>query len=299
MNLGRVAIVGGGRVGLSLARALAHSGVQVAVLSRTARPLPEPLGESVIEWDPELARADVLLLAVPDDLVASTASALAGSGTIGAGHVVLHLSGLLPASALAPLQPSGAALGSLHPLQTMADPLGSPELLRDAPAVVEGAVRAVAVAREIAAVCGMHPVVEVDPAGKARYHAAAVFASNYLAVLAGIADRLAAQAGIREGGALFLPLMHQTVVNLRSGPAAEVLTGPVKRGDVGTVMAHLTALDGDVRELYRMLGLAALEMAEPGLEPGRAAELRELMGEGEGPAAGPTAGPPPSPRGER
>src|SRR5690606_7059788 len=148
-------------------------------------------------------------------------------------QTVLHTSGLLDSSVLAALRSTEAALGSFHPLQTFRDPAGTPAVLRGAPAILEGDIRAVARARELAALLEMSPVVEIPAGGKARYHAAAVFASNYLVVLADVAARLARGAGIEATSALFMPLMLQTLQHLEQGDPAGALSGPVRRGDVG------------------------------------------------------------------
>lgn len=278
MNPPAVAVVGGGRVGLSLARALARAGSGVAVLSRTARPLPPPLAPATVAWAPALAAAEVVLIAAPDDAVGDVALRLRDSGAIGATQVVLHTSGRLDRSALAALEPTGASLGSLHPLQTLRELDGSPEALADAPAIVEGEPRAVAAARDLAARLHMAPVVTVPGEGKARYHAAAVFASNYLVVLAEVAGRLAHGAGVEASSTLFLPLMRRTLAHLEASDPAAALTGPIRRGDVGTVRAHLEALDPATRALYLMLAGEALALAErAGLGEEKAEELRKTI----------------------
>lgn len=278
MTVPAIAVVGGGRVGLSLARALAHSG-PVAVLAREARPLPAPLAPTTVAWEPAVAAAEVVLIAVPDDAIGSVALRLAQGGALHARHAVLHTSGRQDRSALAALAASGASRGSFHPLQTLRDVEGSPEALIGAPAVLEGDARAVATGRALAARLRMAPALEIPASGKPRYHAAAVFASNYLVVLADVAARLARGAGLEATAELFLPLMGRTLVHLADGDPAAALTGPVRRGDVGTVEAHLAALDDETRALYRLLAREALELAErEGLEAASVNALREVLG---------------------
>jgi predicted short-subunit dehydrogenase-like oxidoreductase (DUF2520 family) len=162
------------------------------------------------------------------------------------------------------LKASGAALGSWHALQTLVAPDGEPEALVGAPAAVEGDPRAVAAARLLAERCGMTPIVEVPSEAKVIYHAAAVLAGNSLVALADLAGRLVAERGIPGGAALFQPLMARTLANLGAADPASVLTGPVKRGDVGTIAAHLAELQGETRELYRLLALEAVRMVDAG-----------------------------------
>jgi len=271
-----VAVIGGGRVGLSLARALTLSGHPVEVLSRAERALRPPLVATLVDWDDAIGRTSIVLLAVPDDRIDAVAHRLAATGHIGANHTVLHISGRLDRSALAALEPTGAALGSLHPLQTFRDDDGN-GVLAGHPAILEGDPRAVAAARELAEAIGMDPILEIPAAGKPAYHAAAVFASNYLVVLVALASRLGREAGLAATWQVFLPLMRQTLAHLTDHDPAASLTGPIRRGDVGTVRAHLAALEEPVRGLYAALGREALELAAPGLEPNVAAELRTVL----------------------
>jgi predicted short-subunit dehydrogenase-like oxidoreductase (DUF2520 family) len=260
------AIIGAGRMGRGLAAALERGGHPVRLLGRDRR-------------TDATREAAVVLLAVADDAIGALAAELAGAGAIGAEQVVLHLSGLLDRAVLHPLASTGAGLGSFHPLQTVADPAGAPELLRGAYAGLEGDERALAAGERLADVLGMRPV-RLAPGAKPAYHAGAVIASNYAVVLAAVAEALARRAGISaaDARALYLPLMRGTLANLALGPAS-ALTGPIRRGDEATVRRHLAALQPGERRLYRELGLVALELArEAGLsEPQAAAVERTLL----------------------
>lgn len=279
MSIDRVAVIGGGRVGLTLARALVRSGQAVTVLGRHAEALPEPLESATPVWQPAIAAADVVLIAVPDDAISEVALALARSGVVGAGHVVLHTSGLHDRAVLAALYSSHAGLGSWHPLQTFARPLGEPEALAGSPVVIEGDERALAMGRELAALLHLRPVVEIAADRKALYHAAAVFASNYLVVLADMATRLTRDAsGQPVPDTLFLPLMRRTLAHLSDGPAA-ALTGPISRGDAGTVARHLAALQGSERVVYLALATEALRLArQAGLNDVAASAVEQVLG---------------------
>lgn len=203
-----------------------------------------------------------MVLAVPDGVVTLVAGQLAGTGLIRSSHTILHLSGVLDRSALAPLEPSGAALGSLHPLQTLADPLSAPKRLRGAVAGIEGDDRARAVATTLARAVGLHPVV-IPPAGRARHHAAAVFASNYIVVLAALGRDLLADAGLSQAEAwrAIRSLVLGALENLRANDPEAALTGPVVRADVDTIRRDLTSLGPRDARLYRALGQVALEVA--------------------------------------
>ena len=219
----------------------------------------------------------VILLAVPDGAIAPLAAALAADAVVGAGHVVLHLSGLLDRSSLESLASTGAGLGSFHPLQTVSDPSTAPERLRGAYAGIEGDERALAAGRELAADLGMTPV-PIAPSAKAAYHAGAAFAANYTTVLAAVAERLAASAGVAAevAGRLYLPLIRGAAANLEAGSAV-ALTGPVRRGDADTIAAHLRALQPGDRELYTLLAREALRLARLQGLPADAADRVERV----------------------
>ena len=256
--------------------ALARAGFRVFMHGRTPRPLPPELSASFGELPEWLPGIKIVLVAVPDAAIPPLATGLAQSGWIKSQHTVLHLSGVLDRTALAPLEPTGAALGSLHPLQTLADPLTAPQRLRGAGAVIEGDERATGVAADLARAVGMHPLA-VPAEGKARYHAGAVFASNYLVAAAAVARRLVHQAGLsaEESWGALLPLMEGTLENLkRSGPEA-ALTGPIARGDLETIRRHVAALSPDDARLYRMLGREALRIAT--LDPERRAAVERAL----------------------
>jgi predicted short-subunit dehydrogenase-like oxidoreductase (DUF2520 family) len=277
-----VGVIGPGRAGTGLALALTRAGYRVFLHGRRPRKVPKPL-ELTVAPDgtapPWLGQAGVLVLAVRDDAIGALAQALKASGAVIETHVVLHLSGVLGQEALGALVTTRAALGSLHPLQTIADPERAPDHLRGAWAAVEGMPRAVAAAERLATDVGMRPF-RLPPKVKAVYHAGAVFASNYLVVVEAVAQRLLRHAGLSDAEAweALTPLVRGTMENLlRDGPPA-ALTGPVMRGDTATVTRHLEALTFDDANLYRALGRAALELARKrGLDDAAAEAMAEAL----------------------
>jgi predicted short-subunit dehydrogenase-like oxidoreductase (DUF2520 family) len=277
-QLPSVTILGAGRMGQGLALAL--RGREVSLVSRRRHPVAAPLQLYAGTRVDAVARALVLILAVPDDAITPLATDLAAEGSVGPRHTVLHLSGLLGRGALSPLAPSGAALGSFHPLQTIADPAAAPERLAGANAGLEGDPRAIEIGGQLAQALGMVPV-RLSAAGKAAYHAGAAMVANYTVALFSVAERLARDAGVpRETAArLYLPLLGGVVANLDSG-AAGALTGPVRRGDVQTIRAHLAVLSGADARLYRLLGAEALRLArQAGLSPELADRVEEALRE--------------------
>lgn len=216
----RVSVVGDGRLGSALAVALTAAGIEVCGPSgRNERPAP----------------ADAVLLCVPDAEIAAAAEAAAGRAPF-----VGHTSGATPLSALG--GPEGTRF-SLHPLQTFAG--GEPsERFHGAGCAVAGATpAALAFAIALAGTLGMRPFSITDELRPA-YHAAASIASNFLVTLMSAAEDAAAAAGIEPGDArrLLAPLVRSTVENWVGLGPERALTGPLARGDEGTVAAQRAAL---------------------------------------------------------
>ncbi len=279
-----VGIIGPGRAGVGLALALARAGHGVLLYGRRRKAVPKPLSLTVGPADAAptpawAAQAGIVVLAVRDDAVRPLAEALARAGAIRPEHVVLHLSGVQGQEALGSLVSSRAALGSLHPLQTISEPERAPERLRGAWAAVEGMPRAVAAGEALARALGMRPF-RVTGKAKAVYHAGAVFASNYFVVVEAVAQRLLRHAGLTHAQAwqALRPLVEGTLENLMRQEPKDALTGPVARGDVDTVRRHVEALTKDDALLYRALGRAALELAEKaGMDEGTAGRVAEAL----------------------
>jgi len=273
-----VVVVGAGRVGLSLARALLRSGEPVRLLGRAARSATLDTPSVEVAWADALASATLVVIAVADDALGPVVQAVAASRALRPETVVLHTSGRHDRSVLEPLAMLGAVTGSWHPLQSIPEAADG-TVFTNVPAVLEGEGGAVTAARALAEHLGMSPIVELPAAGKVRYHAAAVVAANYLVVLDAIAERLAREAGAGEASrGLFLPIMRQVLDNLATRTPIEALTGPVRRGDVGTVTAHLAVLEGADREMYVVLAREALRLAEKGgLDLHQAAAIRAVL----------------------
>jgi predicted short-subunit dehydrogenase-like oxidoreductase (DUF2520 family) len=275
----RVTIIGAGRMGQGLGLALKRRGYKVVLLNRAPRDVVPPLVLHQGSRSEATAGAELVLLATPDDAIASVAAELAAERAISRDQVVLHLSGLLDRTALLPLEESGAGLGSFHPLQSVAEPGSAAERLKGAYVGVEGDERALIAAERLANTLRMVPV-RIPAQAKPAYHAGAAFVANYTVALVGVAERLARSAGVPEeiASRIYLPLLGGAVANLTSlGPAAS-LTGAVRRGDVQTLQAHLDALGSDDRKLYKTVGRAAVALArEAGLSGEAAARVDAIL----------------------
>lgn len=281
----RLFFIGPGRAGLSLGYALHQAGVADSLTYCGRRPDPpaHPLFiEGVARYVFGLERpgpgTSAVFLSVPDEGLEAMALALASQGEVQGGCTAYHLSGALGTDPLAPLLGVGYSIGCMHPLQSLADPVLGADQLRGTYFSVSGDRGAVALARRL-----LHPlaggVITVPVAKRPLYHAAAVFASNYLAGLIAAAGRLMAQAGVAEDEALeaILPLARGSLENLgRLGPV-RALTGPVSRGDAETIRLHLRTLEPREQRLYASLGLEILKLAEEGGLDEEAAEVIQDM----------------------
>ena len=216
----------------------------------------------------------ILFLAVPDRAVADTATRMAAMSPP-PGLAFVHLSGALGLDALAALRPH--AIGSFHPLQSFPTPR-PPSAFRGITVGVDASTpglrrRLAALARQV----GARPR-HLGDSQRVVYHAAAVFASNYVDVVIAEAVRLLTQIGWKQDEATraLLPLVEGAVAGIRKQGAVAALTGPVRRGDAETVKRHLEAVDNG--ELYRMLALVALEIAKKaGLDPVAARRTRRAL----------------------
>lgn len=259
-----VAIVGGGRVGQALGKVLTYAGYPITdVVCRTlasARKAIRFIGAGTPRRVDAIAEieADVLIFAIPDDEIASTAARLADARASMKGVVALHTSGALDSSALEPLRKCGADVGSMHPLQSFSSPgLGASRVMGSMFAL-EGSRRAVSTARAMARAVGGRPIT-LKANAKPLYHAAAVMASGHVTALIDASLEAMRGTGMGDDDALaaILPLIWGTLDNIGDVGTVEALTGPFARGDEGTVArnrAALAALDEGLIRVYETLG---------------------------------------------
>lgn len=268
-GLQRVIVVGPGRAGLALAYAMVQreAAREVVVCGRSPEPPAHPLFiQGLAEYVFGIATPEpgtsAIFLAVPDGVVPEMAHTLAGHGDAPTGCAAYHLSGALSTDVLAPLHARGYAVGSFHPLQSLAHPVTAAERIPGSYVAVTGTPQAVAVARRLTASLGCR-ILTVPETWRPMYHAAAVMASNFLPPLLDAAARLLEQAGVAHEDALpaLLPLVRGTLENVAELGVDRAVTGPVARGDLETVELHLRALVPEDRRLYALLGRELARLA--------------------------------------
>jgi predicted short-subunit dehydrogenase-like oxidoreductase (DUF2520 family) len=269
---GSLSIIGAGRVGRALGRRLRELGWTIgAVVTRSetsARKVVRFIGAGHAHafLTRQVVAAQVILVTTPDRSLAEVAEELARIGAEELrGKVVLHSSGALSSRVLDPVKKCGAAVGSMHPLQTFSG-VGIPPLEGKVFAI-EGDTLAVRMARQIARALGAVPV-HIDGAKKPLYHAAGALAAGNVLALMEAATRLMTAAGMkrREAMRALLPLTRQVLENFeRLGPRA-AWTGPLSRGDYGVVAAHMEAVKDfppEFAETYQAVNcLAARVLAQ-------------------------------------
>lgn len=286
-----VSIVGSGRLGTALAKALANSHYQIeAVLARRiahARQAAALIGSATLALSEDgletLPHSKIIMVTVPDGEILRTAERIAALEASARGRTVLHTSGALAASeVLAPLASAGFAIGSIHPLVSISEPRSGAEKLRGAFYCVEGDVAAKRVARALVKDLQGHSF-HIDSESKPLYHAAAVMASGHVTALVALATEMLVQCGLDQKTArrVLLPLLESTVANLSISEPATALTGTFARGDLDTVKRHLKALStkglSEALAAYKLLGRRSLELAQKKIDAEtRKKILREL-----------------------
>lgn len=274
--------MGAGKVGTTLARLWFTHGYRIeTVYSRTfahAERLAQAVdARAVVSLDE--VRGDLLLLTVPDDAIGATAAVLAGFK----GRAVVHTSGARDAGDLEPLAARGVAVGSLHPAYPFADVERAVAGLAGATFAVEANDAALlGWLRELVLVLAGHVIV-VPAGGKVLYHAALALLSNYTVTLYALAESLLLGLGAERtaADAALNGLLAGTAENLRGQGIPDALTGALARGDTGTVVAHLKALDAvapEIAALYRQLGTLSLPLlAARGMEADKIEHIEQLL----------------------
>jgi predicted short-subunit dehydrogenase-like oxidoreductase (DUF2520 family) len=287
-----VGVVGAGRVGAVLGAALARAGhrvVATSAVSAASRDRAEALlpGVPVLDVAGVVERAELVLLTVPDDALPGVVSGLAATGAWLPGQIVVHTSGRYGVSVLDPARPSHVIPLAIHPAMTFSGTASDLSALTDCCFGVTAPPAARPVAEALVVEIGGEPVW-VEEADRALYHAGLSHGANHLVTLVAQAMQVLTDAGVEAPDRMLGPLLSTALDNaLRRGDAA--LTGPVARGDAGTVAAHLRELRSespDIRAAYVAMARATAEraLASGRLAPSSAEALLDVLADGEGDA---------------
>ncbi|MFH0725424.1 MAG: Rossmann-like and DUF2520 domain-containing protein [Pseudomonadota bacterium] len=283
------AIVGCGKVGTAVAKYLTELGYPVAGLAcltlSSARKLADLVGAdrvSTAAWEITLT-ADVVFITTPDDRIEPVCNTIAQKGGFKKDAVVLHCSGALPSTILSSARSCGAAIGSLHPLQSFASTTFDRNPFTGIITDVEGDAAAVALAQKIATDLGATSLpIKTD--AKTLFHASAVVASNYLVSVLDLAFAFMGEAGVsrKEAWGVLKPLVDGTLSNVGKVGIPDALTGPIARGDVETVARHIKTIDEKtpgLLSLYKALGqhTITVALAKGSLEENAAEALKKIL----------------------
>ena len=240
-----IGIIGCGRVGASIGAAWRQAGhaiigvsaTSTASLERAEDMLP---GAPVLDPDAIAERAELVLVAVPDDEIAPLVTGLADLGRIHAGQILIHCSGRYGTDVLEAGTRLGALPIALHPSLTFTGTEVDLSRLRQATIAVTAPAPIRPVGEALVVELGAEPI-DIAEADRPLYHAAITHASNHSITILAEAMELLTEAGVADPSAVLHTLVDASVANtMQNGPKA--LTGPISRGDVGTIEAHLAAL---------------------------------------------------------
>lgn len=270
-----VNIIGAGHLGKTIGCLLAaHAVVKINAICNTS----EMSSKAAIEFIgsgtycssiQELPPADLCIIATPDDLIQEVCVALAKNSHLQLESIVMHCSGSLSSEVLSAVSEKGCFVASVHPMRSFAKPELSVEQYQGTYCAIEGDERAVHLLKALFETIGSI-TYQIDKAKKASYHAAGVFASNYVVTLAQQAQSCLSGAGVEREMAMHIitNLMKGALANLeKTLSPAQSLTGPIQRGDTSTVKKHMAALQNpEQKTLYSLLGKAALQLTQHRVE---------------------------------
>ena len=264
----RVGVVGIGRVGTALARALQRAGHSIVAIHAVSDSSQQRVRDffpatDIADINSVIDSSDLVLFAVPDDVLESLVAGIASTHGFRHGQLVAHTSGRYGISVLQPAALQGAYVMALHPAMTFVGTSTDLDRLNACPFGVTADDSAIAVAQALVIEMSGDPhiISEVD---RVRYHAALAHVSNHLTTVIAQSTSMLNDIGIENPSDFLLPLALASTENaLQRGVAA--LTGPISRGDVETVRAHLAELPrGIERDTYIALALATIDAARQG-----------------------------------
>ncbi len=281
----RIGFIGAGTVGTALAVRLSGKGYPVVAVSSRTKASAQRLADAVpgckaYDGAQEVAdNTQIVFITTPDDAIASVVAGLQWHR----GQGVLHCSGADSSQILEPAKSFGAYVGGFHPLQTFASVTHAIENIPGSTFAIEAEEPLLFTLQEMAADLDGE-WVRLSAGDKVLYHAAAVIACNYLVTLVKLATDLWQNFGVppQQATKALLPLLRGTLNNIENVGIPDCLTGPIARGDVGTVTKHIAALEqsaSGILTTYRELGIQTIPiaLAKGKIDENAAKELARLL----------------------
>lgn len=283
----KLGFIGAGTVGTALAARLAGRGYSVVSVSSRSRASAQKLAQAaggcrVFGSNQAVAdNAELVFITTPDDAIAPVAAEISWHP----GQSVVHCSGADSTDILKPAKEAGAKVGAFHPLQTFASPRQAMENIPGSTFALEAEEPLLGILKDMAAALDGN-WVELKAKDKVLYHAAAVFACNYMVTLVKLATDLWQTFGVPPPQATkaLVPLLRGTLHNIETIGIPNCLTGPIARGDIGTISKHLDALKQTAPHLlstYRELGRQTIPiaLAKGKIDELQAQELQTILGQ--------------------
>jgi len=268
-NLNNFAIIGTGMVGTAIGFLLKKSGYRVVSIcdkssAALKRALPYTGGKAYQNPADAVAGAGCILITTPDDLILSACREIAASDAL-KGKLVFHMSGAGALDILQPAKDAGASVACIHPLQSFSSIDQAVKIIPGSYFGVTAEKKVLSRAKNIIRRLGGIPLVISDDQ-KPLYHAAACFASNYLVTLINTVESIYQSIGIspKDAKKAYLPLVYGSLKNIENSGSVSSLTGPIARGDSGTIKKHVAAIKKNVPQyssLYSSLGLKTVGIA--------------------------------------
>ena len=267
--LNNFAIVGAGMVGTAIGYLLKKAGYEiVAIADKSAAALRRAQsytgGKAYRKPQEILHEADCILITTPDDIILSVCKDIALSPLI-KGKYIFHMSGAGGLDLLEPAKKAGAAVASIHPLQSFSSIDNAIQNIPSSYFGITADAKAKTRAETIVLALGGKPIY-ISSKQKSLYHAAACVASNYLVSLLNVVESIYQSIGISEKDAktAYLPLIYGSLKNIELSGSIQALTGPIVRGDSGTIQKHVDAINANLPQyasLYSSLGLVTIKLA--------------------------------------
>jgi predicted short-subunit dehydrogenase-like oxidoreductase (DUF2520 family) len=265
-------VIGCGKVGRTLARLWTdHNVLQVQSIVNASLESGLQAAEFVGAGQPvesldSLGPSDFVMIATSDEVIGGCCRQLCDAGIIGPGVVIFHVSGSLPSALLEPAKKLGAAVASVHPVKTFADPAASAGTFAGTYCAIEGDTEAREALSSIFEQIGGIPFA-IRPDAKAIYHAGTVLVCNYLVALIEAGLSCFERADVPRDLALKIiePIVRGTVDNVFALGPVRALTGPMARGEPSVVQKHIEDLsraDDLLNAIYRDLGQVAVELSQ-------------------------------------
>ncbi len=282
----KLGFIGAGTVGTALAVRLNSKGYQIVAVSSRSQVSAENLARAVSNCrvfnnnQDVVDIAELVFITTPDDAIATVASQIKWHG----GQSVVHCSGADSTEILQPAKKSGVHVGVFHPLQTFASTKQAMENMPGSTFAVEAEEPLLDTLKDMATALDGH-WIELKASDKVIYHAAAVMACNYVVTLVKLATDLWQTFHIppQQATQALVPLLYGTISNIETIGIPQCLTGPIARGDSGTIKKHLSALEEvapAILSTYRELGLQTIPiaLAKGRINEQQAQELETILG---------------------